>query len=215
MSWFYSVLDEIYRNESYHFKSIKHRSSYFITHKLINLNWFSIYQLLLLYSTQIYNAFFLTLLLWNVLLRTPKFKSTKSCKIKFFSYTNNTGSITQVNEEFYSYFGYLWISHLINQRDLRENIWDNCIRFAQQLLSWLNMNVHNKALFATKLFLLYFVPCAFGCSEIEANRQTIRNNSASVIGAMHWQIMRCSFSNRCIPTNHYMEEIWRSSSFVW
>ena len=48
MSWFYSVLDEIYRNES---KSIKHRLSYFITHKLINLNWFSIYQLLLLYST--------------------------------------------------------------------------------------------------------------------------------------------------------------------
>ena len=79
----------------------------------------------------------------------------KSCKIKFFFYTNNTGSITQVNEEFYSYFGYLWISHLINQRDLRENIWDNCLRFAQQLLSWLKMNVHNKALFATKLFFFF------------------------------------------------------------
>ena len=79
----------------------------------------------------------------------------KSCKIKIFFYTNNTGSITQVNEEFYSYFGYLWISHLINQRDLRENIWDNCLRFAQQLLSWQKMNVLNKALFATKLFTLF------------------------------------------------------------
>ena len=162
MSGFYSVLDEIYRNEPYYFILAKRQLPYLNTHKLINLNWFSIYQLLLLYSTQIYNAFFLTLLLWNVLLRTPKFKSTKSCKIKFFSYTNNTGSITQVNEEFYSYFGYLWISHLINQRDLRENIWDNCLRFAQQLLSWLKMNVLNKALLQLS-FSLYFVPCAFGC----------------------------------------------------
>ena len=117
-----------------------------------------------------------------------------------------------VNEEFYSYFGFLWISHLINQRDLRENIWDNCLRFAQQLLSWLKMNVLYKALFATKLFTLFCAMCIrmLLLTEIEANRQTIRNNSASVIGAMHWQIMRCSFSNRCIPTNHYMEEIWRS-----
>ena len=144
----------------------------------------------------------------------------KSCKIKIFFYTNNTGSITQVNEEFYSYFGYLWISHLINQRDLRENIWDNCLRYAQQLLSWLKMNVLNKALLQLNFF---FTLCCAMCiwmlllAAMEANRQTIRNNSASVIGAIHWQIMRCSFSNRCIPTNHYMEEIWRSSSFacVW
>ena len=97
-----------------------------------------------------------------------------------------------------------------------KNIWDNCLRFAQQLLSWLKMNVLNKALFATKLFTLFCVMCIrmLLLTEIEANRQTIRNNSASIIGAMHWQIMRCSFSNRCIPTNHYMEEIWRSSSFV-
>ena len=218
-TWLISTQFSIKSRETNHItcKSIKHRLPYFITHKLINLNWFSIYQLLLLYSTQIYNAFFLTLLLWNVLLRTPKFKSTKSCNFFFFFYTNNTGSITQVNEEFYSYFGYRWISHLINQRDLRENIWDNCLRFAQQLLSWLKMNVLYKALFATKLFTLFCAMCIrmLLLTEIEANRQTIRNNSASVIGAMHWQIMRCSFSNRCIPTNHYMEEIWRSSSFVW
>ena len=127
----------------------------------------------------------------------------KSCKIKFFFYTNNTGSITQVNEEFYSYFGYLWISHLINQRDLRENIWDNCLRFAQQLLSWLKMNVLNKALFATKLFTLFCAMCIRMLlpAAMEANRQTIRNNSASVIGAIHWQIMRCSFSNHAfLPT---------------
>ena len=95
-SWVVSTQFSMKSIETNHiyFKSIKHRLPYFITHKLINLNWFSIYQLLLLYSTQIYNAFFLTLLLWNVLLRTPKFMSTKSFKIKFFSYTNNTGSIT-------------------------------------------------------------------------------------------------------------------------
>jgi hypothetical protein len=71
--------------------------------------------------------------------------------------------------------------------------------------------------FATKLFTLFFAMCIqmLLLAAMEAKRQTIRNNSASVIGAIHWQIMRCSFSNRCIPTNHYMEEIWRSSSFAW
>ena len=93
ISGFYSVLDEIYRNKLYYFKSTKRRLSYFITHKLINLNLFSIYQLLLLYSTQIYNAFFLTLLLWNVLLRTPKFKSTKSCGLKVGSDPTRGSSI--------------------------------------------------------------------------------------------------------------------------
>ncbi len=99
----------------------------------------------------------------------------ESCKIKFFFYTNNTGSITQVNEEFYSYFGYLWISHLINQRDLRENIWDNCLRFAQQLLSWLKMNVLNKALLQLS-FSLYFVPCAFGCCFQQPWKQIARRS---------------------------------------
>jgi len=58
--------------------------------------------------------------------------------------------------------------------------------------------------FATKLFTLFCAMCIrmLLLAAMEANRQTIRNNSASVIGAMHWQIMRCSFSNRCIPTNH-------------
>ena len=52
-SWVVSTQFSMKSIETNHiyFKSIKHRLPYFITHKLINLNWFSIYQLLLLYST--------------------------------------------------------------------------------------------------------------------------------------------------------------------
>ena len=39
----------------------------------------------------------------------------KSCKIKFFFYTNNTGSITQVNEEFYSYFFFFSLDFSFDQ----------------------------------------------------------------------------------------------------
>ena len=141
----------------------------------------------------------------------------KSCKIKFFFYTNNTGSITQVNEEFYSYFGYRWISHLINQRDLREKHLEQLSTLWATIIIMAEDERAQQSAFATKLFTLFCAMCIRMLlpAAMEANRQTIRNNSASVIGAMHWQIMRCSFSNRCIPTNHYMEEIWSTSSFAW
>ena len=141
----------------------------------------------------------------------------KSCKIKFFFYTNNTGSITQVNEEFYSYFGYLWISHLINQRDLRENIWDNCLRFAQQLLSWMKMNVLNKALLQLS-FSLYFVPCAFGCCFQQPWKQIAR---WSVITRLQ---LSAQFTDKLcdvpsqtdafLPTITW-RKIWSTSSFAW
>ena len=143
----------------------KRRLPHLNAHKLRNLNWFLIFWLLLFcfyilrkFITLSFSLFFFEMFYFAL----QSSRVPKSCKIKFFFYTNNTGSITQVNEEFYSYFGYRWISHLINQRDFRENIWDNCLRFAQQLLSWLKMNVLNKALLQLS-FSLYFMPCAFGC----------------------------------------------------
>ena len=47
------------------------------------------------------------------------------------------------------------------------------------------------AFFATKLFTLVCAMCIrmLLLTEIEANRQTIRNNSASVIGKIYWQII--------------------------
>ena len=57
-SWVVSTQFSMKTIETNHItcKSIKHRLPYFITHKLINLNWFSIYQLLLLYSTRLQPA---------------------------------------------------------------------------------------------------------------------------------------------------------------
>jgi len=45
--------------------------------------------------------------------------------------------------------------------------------------------------FATKLFTPFCAMCTQMLlpAAMEANLQTIRNNSASVIGEMHWQIM--------------------------
>ena len=61
------------------------------------------------------------------------------------------------------------------------------------------MNVLNKALCNYAFF--YCIAHSEVLTGLEENRQTIRNNSASVIGRIHWKIMRCSFqADAFLPT---------------
>ena len=80
------------------------------------------------------------------------------------------------------------------------------------------MNVLNKALLRLS-FSVYFVPCAFGCCFQRQSKQIARQS------VITWLQLSAQFTGKLcdvlsqtdaflLPTNYYMEEIWRTSSFT-